>query len=132
MNVIYCLKSVSFAKYRLSLYNQLERGDLPLKRYDKLVRDRIPEVIQAQGKKVVWRILTEEEHLVKLEEKLYEEVEEYQEDKSLEEMADVLEVLYSICSARGYTAAELEAEREKKAKNRGGFKDRIFLEYVDE
>jgi len=130
--VIYCLKSVSFAKYRLSLYNQLERGDLPLKRYDKLVRDRIPEVIQAQGKKVVWRILTEEEHLVKLEEKLYEEVEEYQEDKSLEEMADVLEVLYSICSARGYTAAELEAEREKKAKNRGGFKDRIFLEYVDE
>lgn len=130
--MIYCLKSVSFAKYRLSLYNQLERGDLPLKRYDKLVRDRIPEVIQAQGKKVVWRILTEEEHLVKLEEKLYEEVEEYQEDKSLEEMADVLEVLYSICSARGYTAAELEAEREKKAKNRGGFKDRIFLEYVDE
>ena len=130
--MIYCLKSVSFAKYRLSLYNQLERGDLPLKRYDKLVRDRIPEVIQAQGKKVVWRILTEEEHLVKLEEKLYEEVEEYQEDKSLDEMADVLEVLYSICSARGYTAAELEAEREKKAKNRGGFKDRIFLEYVDE
>lgn len=130
--MIYCLKSVSFAKYRLSLYNQLERGDLPLKRYDKLVRDRIPELIQAQGKKVVWRILTEEEHLVKLEEKLYEEVEEYQEDKSLEEMADVLEVLYSICSARGYTAAELEAEREKKAKNRGGFKDRIFLEYVDE
>ena len=103
-----------------------------MKRYDKLVRDRIPEVIQAQGKKVVWRILTEEEHLVKLEEKLYEEVEEYQEDKSLDEMADVLEVLYSICSARGYTAAELEAEREKKAKNRGGFKDRIFLEYVDE
>lgn len=78
-----------------------------MKRYDKLVRDRIPEVIQAQGGKAVWRILAEEEYLVKLE------------------------VLYSICSARGYTAAELEAEREKKAKNRGGFKDRIFLEYVD-
>ena len=47
-------------------------------------------------------------------------------------MADVLEVLYSLCSARGYTKTELEAEREKKAKDRGGFNNRIFLEYVDE
>ncbi|WP_312441246.1 nucleoside triphosphate pyrophosphohydrolase [Lacrimispora sp.] len=70
--------------------------------------------------------------MVKLEEKLNEEVKEYQEDKSLGELADVLEVLYSLCSARGYTKAELEAAREKKAKNRGGFNNRIFLEYVDE
>ncbi len=103
-----------------------------MKRYDKLVRDKIPEVIQASGKQAVWRILTEKEYMEELEEKLYEEVREYQEDKSLEEMADVLEVLYSICSARGYTVAELEAEREKKVKNRGGFQNRIFLEYADE
>lgn len=53
---------------------------------------------------------------MELEEKLNEEVKEYLEDKSLEEMADVLEVLYSICSARGYTKAELEAERKKRQK----------------
>ncbi|HBD00387.1 MAG TPA: phosphoribosyl-ATP pyrophosphohydrolase [Lachnoclostridium sp.] len=103
-----------------------------MKRYDKLGRDRIPEVIEAEGKKAVCRILTDEEYIGKLEEKLNEEVKEYQVDKSLEEMADVLEVLYSLCSARGYTKAELEAEREKKAKDRGGFNNRIFLEYVDE
>ena len=103
-----------------------------MKRYDKLVRDKIPEVIRASGRQAVWRILTEKEYMEELEEKLYEEVREYQEDKSLEEMADVLEVLYSICSARGYTVAELEAEREKKVKNRGGFQNRIFLEYADE
>ncbi|PJJ30826.1 putative house-cleaning noncanonical NTP pyrophosphatase (MazG superfamily) [[Clostridium] celerecrescens 18A] len=103
-----------------------------MKRYDKLVRDRIPEVIEAKGKRAVCRILSDEEYMMELEEKLNEEVKEYLEDKSLEEMADVLEVLYSICSARGYTKAELEAERKKKAKDRGGFNNRIFLEYVDE
>ncbi|GLC82381.1 phosphoribosyl-ATP pyrophosphohydrolase [Lacrimispora brassicae] len=103
-----------------------------MKRYDKLVRDKIPDVIETEGKKAVWRVLTEEEYMVRLEEKLHEEVREYQEDKSLGELADVLEVLYSICSARGYTRAELEAEREKKAINRGGFNNRIFLEYADE
>ncbi|MDR0924347.1 MAG: nucleoside triphosphate pyrophosphohydrolase [Hungatella sp.] len=89
-------------------------------------------MIKAEGKKAVCRIMTDEEYMVKLEEKLNEEVKEYQEDKSLKEMADVLEVLYSLCSARGYTKEELEAEPEKKAKDRGGFNNRIFLEYVDE
>ncbi|MDR1549862.1 MAG: nucleoside triphosphate pyrophosphohydrolase [Hungatella sp.] len=89
-------------------------------------------MIKAEGKKAVCRIMTDEEYMVKLEEKLNEEVKEYQEDKSLKEMADVLEVLYSLCSARGYTKEELEAEREKKARDRGGFNNRIFLEYVDE
>lgn len=67
-----------------------------------------------------------------LETKLNEEVAEYQEDKNLEEMADVLEVLQAICLARGYSLDELEAMRIKKAKERGGFKDKIFLEYVAE
>ncbi|ADL06421.1 nucleoside triphosphate pyrophosphohydrolase [Lacrimispora saccharolytica] len=103
-----------------------------MKRYDKLVRDKIPEIITANGKTAAWRFLTEEEYMEKLEEKLFEEVREYQEEKSLGELADVMEVLYSICSARGYTKAELEAEREKKAELRGGFHSRIFLEYMDE
>ena len=55
-----------------------------------------------------------------------EEVTEYQADKSIEEMADVLEVLFAICEARGYTVEELIKVRECKRENRGGFKDRIY------
>lgn len=61
-----------------------------------------------------------------LEAKLNEEVAEYQADKNLEEMADVLEVLQAICIARGYSLEELEALRAKKASERGGFADKIF------
>ena len=70
-------------------------------------------------------------HIVALEAKLNEEVAEYQADKNLEEMADVLEVLQAICIARGYSLEELEALRVKKASERGGFADKIFLEYVE-
>ena len=63
----------------------------------KLVRDRIPEIIEADGKKPITRILPEDEYLQKLDTKLNEEVAEYQADKSIEEMADVLEVLFAIC-----------------------------------
>lgn len=61
-----------------------------------------------------------------------EEVAEYQADKNLEEMADVLEVHHAICVARGYSLDELEAMRAKKANERGGFKEKIFLEHVEE
>lgn len=56
---------------------------------------------------------------------------EYQADKNLEEMADVLEVLQAICVARGYSLEELDAMRLKKADERGGFAEKIFLEYVE-
>lgn len=102
-----------------------------MKVHNKLVRDKIPEIIEAAGKKCVTHILTEEEYIEALETKLNEEVEEYQEDKNLEEMADVLEVLQALCVARGYTLEELEAMRAKKADERGGFGERVFLEVVE-
>ena len=71
-------------------------------------------------------ILSNEEYIVALEAKLNEEVAEYQADKNLEEMADVLEVLHAICVARGYSLAELEAMRANKAEKRGGFKEKIL------
>ena len=77
-------------------------------------------------------ILSNEEYIVALEAKLNEEVAEYQADKNLEEMADVLEVLQAICVAIGYSLDELEAMRAKKAYDRGGFKEKIFLEHVEE
>lgn len=103
-----------------------------MKIHNKLVRDKIPVIIQNDGKTCVTHVLSDEEYIAALETKLNEEVIEYQVDKNLEEMADVLEVLQAICVARGYRLEELEAMRKKKADERGGFENRIFLEYVEE
>ena len=103
-----------------------------MKTYHKLIRDKIPEIIKADGKVCVTRILSDEEYVDALEKKLNEEVAEYQTDKNLEELADILEVLHAICIARGYTLEELETVRAKKAKERGGFEKKIFLESVED
>ena len=100
--------------------------------HNKLVRDKIPESIGNTGKTAYSHILTKEEYIAELDKKLNEECAEYQADKSLEELADMLEVMYAIAEARGYSIAELERVRAEKAEKRGGFKDRIFLERVDE
>ena len=92
----------------------------------KLVRDKIPQIIMSDGKIPIARTLSEEEYLTELDRKLDEEVAEYQADKSLEEMADVLEVLFAICEARGHSVDELMKVRDEKRENRGGFKEKIF------
>lgn len=92
----------------------------------KLVRDKIPRIIRAAGKTPITRVLSEEEYLVELDKKLNEEIAEYQADKSIEEMADVLEVLYAICEARGHSIEELHQVRDGKREERGGFEERIF------
>lgn len=113
-------------------FGQLEISDgRSMKTYYKLIRDKIPEIIQADGKTCITRILSDEEYVDALEKKLNEEVAEYQTDKNLEELADILEVLQAICIARGYTLEELETVRAKKSKERGGFEKKIFLERVE-
>lgn len=92
----------------------------------KLVRDKIPQIIMSDGKNPIIRTLSDEEYLKELDRKLDEEVSEYQADKSLEEMADVLEVLFAICEARGHSVNELMKVRDEKRENRGGFKEKIF------
>lgn len=99
--------------------------------YQKLVRDKIPEIITAAGKKPVTHILDEAAFLSELDRKLNEECAEYQESKSMEELADMLEVMYAIAEARGSSVAELEAIRKKKATERGGFRERIYLDGVE-
>lgn len=94
----------------------------------KLVRDKIPQIIKDDGKSPIIRTLSEEEYLQELDKKLNEEVAEYQADKSIEEMADVLEVLYTICEARGHSLEELEQVRMEKYNKRGAFKERIYWE----
>lgn len=92
----------------------------------KLVRDKIPAIILADGKKPITRILDTEEYLEELDKKLNEEIAEYQADKSIEEMVDVLEVLFAICEARGHSVEELMEVRTAKREKRGGFEERIF------
>lgn len=100
--------------------------------HNKLVRNNIPQIIEAAGKQAVTRVLSDEEYLAELDRKLTEECAEYQADKNVEELADVLEVLYAIAAARGYSEQELERMRAAKAEKRGGFADRKFLEKVVE
>ena len=103
-----------------------------MKHYDKLVRDKIPAIIEAKGSHCTTRILSQEEYLQKLDEKLTEELAEYQESKSLDELADLLEVMEAVVKARGYTVQELARVREEKREKRGGFDERILLQDVYE
>lgn len=100
--------------------------------YHKLVRDRIPEIIEANGKICVWETLSQEDYIRLLDEKLNEELSEYQESKSLEELADLLEVMQAVVRARGWTLEELEHVRADKAAKRGGFARKILLKEVFE
>lgn len=99
-------------------------------KYNKLVRDRIPEIIKASGKQCICSTLSDEEYIAKLDEKLNEELAEYQESKSMEELADLLEVIRAVAAARGSSIEEVEAIRQDKAEKRGGFEKRILLTEV--
>lgn len=103
---------------------------MPVKTYHKLVRDRIPEIIEADGKTCVYEMLSDEEYIRLLDQKLNEELAEYQESKSLEELADLLEVMQAVVRARGWTLDELEQVRTDKAAERGGFTKKILLKEV--
>ena len=100
--------------------------------HNKLVRDKIPEIIEKTGKVCHIHTLSNDEYLAELDRKLNEECAEYQADKSLEELADMLEVMYAIAEARGYSVEELEKVRAEKAEKRGAFIEKIYLESVDD
>lgn len=100
-------------------------------KYNKLVRDKIPEIIEASGKRCLVETLTDEDYLEMLEAKLDEELAEYHQDQNLEELADLLEVIYACAVARGYSVAELEQVRADKAAKRGSFAERILLKEVN-
>lgn len=99
-------------------------------KYHKLVRDKIPELIEKEGKESVCFILSDEEYLEFLDRKLSEELEEYLKDKSMEELADLLEVMMAVAKARGSSIEEIERIRQQKADKRGGFEKKILLEEV--
>ena len=74
--------------------------------YNKLVRDRIPEIIEASGKTCKTEILSDDEYLKMIDAKLDEELVEYHKDQNIEELADLIEVIHAAAKARGYTLDE--------------------------
>lgn len=102
------------------------------KTYNKLVRDRIPELIESDGKACVTELLPDARYLEMLDAKLSEELAEYQESKSLEELADLLEAVRAVVLARGWSWEQLEQVRREKAVQRGGFEKKILLKEVIE
>ena len=101
-------------------------------KYNKLVRDRIPEIIEVSGKNCKTEILNDEEYLRMIDAKLDEELVEYHKDQNIEELADLIEIIYAAAAARGYTIEQLEQVRAEKAEKRGGFQKKILLVEVTE
>ena len=101
-----------------------------IRKYNKLVRDRIPEIIESSGKTCTVEILSDEDYLRMVDAKLDEELAEYHKDQNIEELADLLEVIYAATKARGYSIEQLEAVRAEKATKRGSFEKKILLKSV--
>ena len=89
--------------------------------YNKLVRDKIPEFIRAGGETPCVRILDDADFRVHLEAKLDEEVVEFHQEHNLDELADILEVVYALAEVQGYSREELLTRYQVKHDARGGF-----------
>jgi predicted house-cleaning noncanonical NTP pyrophosphatase (MazG superfamily) len=99
--------------------------------FDKLVRDKIPEIIEEDGKVPEIHIADDDEYTERLVEKLEEEVAEFLESREIEELADILEVIHALRKDRGVTVEELQEKREQKAEQRGRFDEGVVLERVE-
>lgn len=98
--------------------------------YNKLVRNKIPQIIEADDKKVIYEILSNAQYMTMLDDKLNEEIREYQDSKNIEKLADIMEVVYTIAMVKGISPDELEEMRKIKAEKRGDFSGKIFLKEV--
>ena len=101
--------------------------------YNKLVRDRIPEIIHREGKTCIVRKIQDVVELqTLLERKLDEEIREYLAARNAEELADILEVVFALGERMGVSNDALLDLRKRKAEKRGGFQEGLFLESVGE
>lgn len=97
-------------------------------KYNKLIRDKIPEILKNKNIDFITHVASDEEYWNKLKEKLQEEVDEFIKDDNSEELADILEVIYAICDYQNVSKSELEKIRKEKSEKRGAFKDKIILD----
>jgi len=101
--------------------------------YDKLVRDRIPEILEKKNKDFVAYRVADGDYFLYLKRKLREEVDEFLESPSVHELADVYEVLSALLKDMDYTMADVRRERVLKTEERGAFDDRwILAEVIDD
>jgi predicted house-cleaning noncanonical NTP pyrophosphatase (MazG superfamily) len=104
--------------------------------YNKLVRDNIPSIIEATGKKFFTRILSDKEYLIELKNKSFEELKEFHEaasrEEAIEELADLIEIVHAFAKSHGTTLDEIEVVRREKAEKRGAFDNKIFLVEVED
>ena len=98
--------------------------------YNKLVRDRIPDILREKGLVPIIHIANDKEYFSKLKEKLREEVDEYNISGDKNELCDIIEVIYTICNFEGTDIKKLETIRRNKREKRGGFEKKIILEEV--
>lgn len=103
-----------------------------MKVYNKLVRDRIPQIIAQSGGRAQVRTLSDGEYRIHLEKKLDEETGEYHREQNAEELADILEVVYALAASIGVSQKELQEIYQKKHAARGGFEKKLLLISVEE
>lgn len=106
--------------------------------YNKLVRDKIPESInKIEGREANYKILDNNEYIQELDKKLFEEAHEFVEEHSVEELADLMEVITAIMKFKNISTVDVERAREIKNEKKGKFDNRIYLldveqDFVDE
>ena len=101
--------------------------------YNKLVRDKIPENIdKMEGRKSNYKILEDKEYIEELDKKLFEEAHEFIEEHSVEELADLMEVIYTIMKINNILMNDVENTRKIKKDRKGGFNNRIYLIDVEQ
>lgn len=100
--------------------------------YNKLIRDKIPQIIESSGNICVCETLPEDEYIKRLNVKLLEEVNEYLESGTVEELIDIIEVVHAIIAYKNIPREEFQRVRLEKLEARGGFEMRLLLKEVIE
>ena len=122
-----CLRKLDFC----DIFVKIKLGERIIKIYNKLVRDKITEIIEADGRVAKYKILDDNEYRQELNKKLQEEVKEYLEDNNVEELADIVEVIYGILNSMNVSIKEFEKIRINKQEKRGAFEKKIYLEEAE-
>lgn len=102
-----------------------------MKTFNKLIRDRIPELIEADGHDYEMEILDDKRYFEALNKKLQEELDEYIESKEIMELADIVEIIYAILDHKDISRKEFEEMRKEKKQERGGFEKKLFLKKAE-
>ena len=112
----------------------MKRGMIKMKYvYNKLVRDKIPENINAvEGRSCNYKILNDKEYLQELDKKILEEAHEFIEEHSVEELADLMEVIFAVMKNRSISMEEVENARQIKNNKKGSFHNKIYLMDVEQ